>query len=142
MKFSRRNFIKLGSATTLGILGFGGVSFGRTKSFFADDLPAGMFSDPLFGHSADVFKKYIGTSFSMITESVALTVVLSAVKSSVVPGRNRRAECFTLTFNLPSDSPQATYAVFHPNLGNFDLFLVPGKTNEAKSLLHAVVNRI
>ncbi len=57
MKFSRRNFIKLGSATTLGILGFGGFAFGETKSFLADDLPAGIFSDALFGHSTDVFKR-------------------------------------------------------------------------------------
>ena len=96
MKFSRRNFIKMSSATTLGILGFGNFAFGGTKSFFDDELPAGMFADPLFGHSADDFKRYLGTEFSLMTESVVLTVVLAAVNSSEVPSnitaQNRRAE--------------------------------------------------
>ena len=145
MKFSRRHFIKLGGAAA-GILGFGSFAFGQKKSFFADELSAQMLADPLFGYGAEEFKKYLDTGFSLMTEGATITAVLAAVKSSEVRRnqnfRNRRAECFTLSFNLPSDAPQATYKVFHPNLGSFDLFLVPGKSDESASLLHAVVNRI
>ena len=81
-----------------------------------------------------------------MTESAVVTAVLTAVKSSVVSRnqttRNRGAECFTLSFKLPSDALQATYTVFHPQLGTFNLFLVPGKSDQADSLLHAVINRI
>lgn len=146
MKFSRRHFIKLGGATAAGIFGFGSFTFGQKISVSANDLPAEMFADPLYGHGADDFRKYLGTEFSLLTEGEMITAVLADVKSSVVRRnhnfRNRRAECFTLSFNLPSDMPQATYTIFHPNLGNFDLFLVPGKSDEADSLLHAVINRI
>ena len=146
MKFSRRHFIKLGGATAAGVLGFGSFAFGQKKSFFANGLPDGMLADPLFGYTADEFKKHLGTGFTLMTENAAITAVLTAVKSSVVSrnksARNRRAECFTLSFQLPSDAPQATYTVFHPQLGTFDLFLVPGRSDKTESLLHAVINRV
>jgi len=146
MKFSRRNFIKQGGATMVGILGCGGVVFGRKKSFFADNFPSEMAADRLFDYSANDFRKHLGTKFSLKTGSAAFTVVLAAVKSSVISAnianQNIRAECFTLSFDLPSKAPQATYTVFHPNLGTFDLFLVPGKNNKAGALLHAIVNRV
>ncbi|MDQ3130916.1 MAG: twin-arginine translocation signal domain-containing protein [Acidobacteriota bacterium] len=146
MKFSRRHFIKLGGATAAAIFGFGSFTFGQKNSVTGDDFPAEMFADPLYGHGADNFRKYLGTEFSLMTKSETITAVLADVKSSVVGKNkkfgNKRAECFTLSFNLPSDAPQATYKVLHPNLGNFDLFLVPGKSDEADSLLHAVINRI
>ncbi|MGI8642373.1 MAG: DUF6916 family protein [Pyrinomonadaceae bacterium] len=146
MKFSRRHFIKLGGATAAGILGFGNFAFGQKKSFFADQLPDGVLADPLFGYTAEDFRKYLGTEFSLMTEGAAITAVLTAVRSSLAPGKKsarvKRAECYTLSFQLPSNAPQATYTVFHPRLGTFDLFLVPGKTDNAEFLLHAVINRI
>jgi len=146
MKFSRRHFIKLGGAAAAGILGFGSFAFGQKKSFFADRLPDGMLADPLFGYTADEFKKHLGTGFTLMTENAAITAVLTAVISSAVSrnktARNRRAECFTLSFQLPSDAPQSTYTVFHPQLGTFDLFLVPGRSDKTESLLHAVINRV
>ena len=112
MKFSRRHFIKLGGATAAGILGFGSFAFGQKKSFFADDLSSKALADPVFGHSADDFKKHLGTKFSLKTESAAITAVLVAVKSSAtfknVTARNKKPECFTLSFHLPSEAPQAT----------------------------------
>jgi len=146
MKFSRRNFIRLGGATAVGALGFGSFAFGQKKFFFAAQLPDGMLTDPLFGYTADDFRQYLGTKFSLTTEGAAVTAVLTAVKSSVVSGnktaRNKKAECFMLSFHLPSDVLQATYTVSHWRFGTFDLFLVPGKSDKAESLLHAVVNRV
>jgi len=63
MKFSRRNFIKLGGATMVGILGFGEIAFGEKKSFFADQLSDGMLTDPLFGYTAADFKKHPARDF-------------------------------------------------------------------------------
>ena len=146
MTFSRRHFIKLSGATSAGILGLGSFAFGKKKSFFVDDLPSEIYGDPLFGYTAADFRKYLGTEFSLLTESVPITGVLVAVKSSATSrngtAQGRNAECFTLSFRLPSDATQATYTVFHPRLGTFNLFSVPGRSSSAKSLLHAVVNRV
>lgn len=144
MKFSRRHFIKMGGATGAGILGFGNFAFGREKSFFADKLPAEILAVPLY--NANDFRQSLGTNFSLTTQSVVINAVLIAIKSSATSrnktAQNKKAECFTLTFQLPSDAPQATYTVFHPRFETFDLFLVPGQSGKAESLLHAVINRI
>ena len=77
-----------------------------------------MLADPLLGYTANDFRQHLGTEFSLTTESGAATAVLTAVNSSVVAGnknaRNKRAECFTLSFQLPSNALQATYTVLHP----------------------------
>lgn len=146
MKFSRRNFIKLGSATALGTLGLGNSAFGQKNSFFADRLSVNSLANPLSKYTADEFRKYLGAKFYLESPGATDTAKLTAVKSSTVSknvtARNKKAECFTLTFQLPSDAPQAIYTVSHPRLGTFDLLLVPGKNEKAESLLHAVVNRI
>ena len=145
MKFSRRHFIKLGGATAAGTLGFGNLAIGQKNFLFADRLPHSLLTDPLFNYTADEFRKYLGTEFYLMCPGATDTAVLTAVKSSVSRNknaRNKRAECFTLSFHLPSDAPQATYTVIHPHLGTFDLLLVPGKNDKAESLLHAVINRI
>jgi hypothetical protein len=146
MKFSRRHFIKLGGATAMGTLGLGSLAFGQKNSFFADRLPDSSLANPSFNYTADEFRKYLGTKFYLMRPGATDTVKLTAVKSSVVSknitARSKRAECFTLTFQLPSNAPQATYTVSHPRLGTFSLLLVPGNNDKAESLLHAVVNRI
>ena len=145
MRFSRRHFIKLGGATAIGILGSGNFAFGQNEASFYNRLPAEALADPLFGYTADSFRRHLGTSFYMTGESEAVNAMLTAVTSSAFKNRavrNRKAECFTLSFVLPSDAPQTTYKVFHSQLGTFDLFLVPGKNDKDESLLHAVINRI
>ena len=145
MEFSRRHFIKLG-ASAAGVAGFGSFAFGQEKSFLNDDLRSALLADPLFGYTAKDFRKHLGTKFTIMTESAAQTAVLVDVKSSEASkdesASNKKAECFTLSFQTPSKESQATYTIFHPRLGTFNLFLVPGQSNKAESLLHAVVNRI
>ena len=146
MKFSRRNFIRLGGTTALGSLGLGNLAFGQKNSFFADRLPDSSLANPLSDYTADEFRKYLGTKFylksSGATDAAKLTAVKSSTVSKNVTARNKKAECFTLTFQLPSDAPQEIYTVSHSRLGTFSLLLVPGKNENAESLLHAVVNRI
>lgn len=146
MRFSRRRFIALGSAAGAGILGFGGAAFGQGRAIFGGGLPSEALADPLFAYSANNFRQHLGTEFMLATDSMAVYAVLTEVSSFSTEktrrARNKRAECFTLTFRLLSDAPQATYTVSHPRLRTFDLLLVPGQSVEAENLLHAVVNRL
>lgn len=107
-------------------------------------------ADPFFYLTAEDFKKYAGTEFLLFTETGAIAAVLSdvtqikAAKSASRAGRKSSqpvAETFSLSFNLPTEGfTQATYRLQHPNLGEFDLFLVPEASS--KFLLYAVINRI
>ena len=152
MSISRRNFIKLGSAAA-----FVGTSFllpvaatGQKTSGSLEALPPEALADPFFYLTAADFKKHAGTEFLLFTETGAVAAVLSDVTQvkeakSVSRGGKKSsqpvAETFSLSFNLPSEGlTQATYRLQHPNLGEFDLFLVPEASS--KFLLHAVINRI
>ena len=152
MNISRRNFIKLGSAAV-----FVGTNFlmpvlatGQKTDGSLEALPAEALADPFFRLTAADFRKYEGTEFLLFTETGATAAVLSevtqikAAKSGSRAGKKSNqfaAETFSLSFNLPTeDFTQATYRLQHPNLGEFDLFLVPEANS--KFLLHAVINRI
>ena len=90
----------------------------------------------------------------MLTDTGATVAVLSNVAKAQKPieavgrfgnafRRKTTAENFMLSFRLPaSDFSQSTYRLSHPNLGQFDLFLVPGVGESNENLLHAVINRI
>ena len=152
MNISRRNFIKLGSAAA-----FVGTNFlmpvsapgQKTDGGFGALSPEAL-ADPFFYLTAEDFKKYAGTEFLLFTETGAIAAVLSdvtqikAAKSASRAGRKSSqpvAETFSLSFNLPTEGfTQATYRLQHPNLGEFDLFLVPEASS--KFLLYAVINRI
>ncbi len=151
MSISRRNFIKLGGAAALvGANFLKPVSAAGQKTDSLNALPAEVLDDPFFYLTADDFKKYAGTEFTLFTETGAITVVLSKVaqeKSAKIDRRAKKgsskpgAETFSLSFNLPTEGlTQATYRIQHPSLGEFDLFLVPEA--DSKSLLYAVINRI
>jgi hypothetical protein len=152
MKISRRNFIKLGSAAA-----FVGTNFLMPVSAPGQKTDGGLgalspeaLADPFFYLTAADFKKYAGTEFLLFTETGAIAAVLldvtqvQAAKSARRLSKNPSqpvAETFSLSFNLPTEGyTQATYRLQHPNLGEFDLFLVP--EGRSKFLLHAVINRI
>lgn len=151
MKISRRNFIKLGSGAALvgtNLLTPFAAPGQNTNSLRS--LPMEALDDPFFFLTAADFRKYAGTEFLLFTETGAIVAVLSDVTQikAAKParrGKNNssqpRAETFSLSFNLPAEGlPQATYRLQHPNLGEFDLFLVPEA--DSKTSLHAVINRI
>lgn len=152
MNISRRNFIKLGGAAA-----FVGTNLlmpvlanGQKTSGSLSVLPMEALADPFFYLTAEDFKKYVGAEFLLFTETGAIPAVLSDVTQVKAAKSARRAarkssqpvaETFSLSFNLPTEGfQQATYRLQHPNLGEFDLFLVPEASS--KFLLHAVINRI
>jgi len=131
MRFSRRNFIKTGGLAIAGVLGF--TEFARGQKRRGDALSA---------YGADFFNNYLDTEFTLYSEAAETTAVLVAVKETVSRRRKSTAECFTLSFQIPTEAAQATYTVFHPQMRVFDLFLVPGASEEGEHLLNAVINRI
>lgn len=142
MNSTRRNFIKLsGAAAAAGILGLNNPAFGQKKSF-----SAAVSADSLSYYNAENFREFIGTEFTLFNENEPSAAVLTAVKDfaggKVKSSRNKNANCFTLSFEVEAEKPQATYTVFQRRLGSFDLFLVPGKSAKGTHLLHAVFNCI
>jgi hypothetical protein len=155
MKISRRSFIKAGTVFTA----FAGTNLfiapaaeaQKINADFAGALPAEVFADPFLYLTSEDFKKYVGSEFSLITETGAIAVVLvnltqktkSKLASKKTSGRKAVPEAFTLSFEAEKAAfSQKTYKLFHPNLSEFDLFLVPGENLNGKIRLHAVINRI
>lgn len=156
MNTTRRNFIK---ATAIAAL-FAGtdlfaslVSAAETSHDPLAQIPGEILADPFYFLTAEDFKKRIGANFSLIRGNSVTTVQLYKVTQSVRPTGNTQnsaasprtvtKEAFTLTFRAPAGNfSQTTYKLWHPNFGQFDLFLVPGAKVSGMILLHAVINRI
>lgn len=155
MNTTRRNFIKASALATL----FTGTGLFKSVAFASENSPLGelpneVFGDRLFYLTSEDFKKHIGGQFSFMGDKEVITAELSGVTQSVKPIRIARQsngsstrkltkETFTLSFRVSSgDFPQATYQVWNPNLGQFDLFLVPSGKGHDQILVHAVINRI
>ncbi len=142
MKYSRRDFIKIGS-----LVGFGtGLFSALTTNTVGQNLvspSSKFFNDALSLQNSDSFHKLVGTEFVIYTENSAITSVLTEVKTSKTAQRKSGGECFSLIFELPSDDfGQNTYEMFHSSIGTFDLLLVPGQSDTGTALFIAVINRI
>jgi len=76
------------------------------------------------------FAEHVQTKFQASVEGSAKVELLmvSATDSGSGPGR----EQFSIVFRGPLDIflPQQTYQMEHPQMGSFDLFLVPIKREE------------
>ena len=96
------------------------------------------------------FKKLIGSQFTLYTENLATAAVLVEIKEGSIVNekktarlKTRSTEEFMLSFRVSSaEMQQATYQIFHPELGQFDLLLVPAKNKKGENLLNAVINRL
>jgi hypothetical protein len=154
MTISRRKFIKIGSVSAALIagtsLGIEAAVFGQTVDSGGVNLPPEVYGDPLFSYQAETFRKLVGTEFSLQTEDFAETVVLTemmespAVSRKVLRGKQIESkEDFMLSFRVSSaEAKQSTYTMVHPELGKFDLLLVPANNNKGENLLNAVINRL
>lgn len=157
MNKSRRNFIKIGSSAAV----FAGTnlltsvfSSAQEKSAASREFSSQVLGDPLFGLTSENFKKYVGAEFILITDRQTVSATLSNVTQVTMPIKSKQtfkqaivgnmiAENFMLSFQLSAKNfPQATYQFWHPNLGQFPLFLVPGERKKGQTFLHAVINRI
>jgi hypothetical protein len=154
MTISRRNFIKIGGVSAALIagtsLGIEAAVFEKTGDAGSLNLPPEVYGDALFSYHANTFRKLVGSEFSLQTKDFATTAVLTAIKeNSFVSRRTLKgkqiepAENFMLLFRVSSpELEQATYTMFHPELGIFSLLLVPAKNDKGENLLNAVINRL
>jgi hypothetical protein len=76
--------------------------------------------------TAEPFKPLVNERFELEAEDGRVDLELVDVTESATPGADRRAP-FSIGFSGPPDPilPQAIYRLKHPELGAFDLFLVP-----------------
>jgi len=75
--------------------------------------------------TAETFAPRLHEQFELVTDDGRVDLELTEVTESDVPGA-RRAQ-FSIVFSGPTEPifPQAIYGLEHPELGAFDLFLVP-----------------
>jgi hypothetical protein len=142
--FSRRKFLKAGTLVALSAALPISV-FGQNRKD-GDGNPLEQQSDPLANYNRAAFTSYLNSIFQLYTGYSVVEVALTEVKDLMPAGAaavNGR-ECFSLLFRGGSVAlPQNTYAVKHPSLGSFQLFLVPGgpDDNGAQSYV-AIINKL
>jgi len=149
LSITRRKFLKAGTllALSLGaplnlVFGQQGNKGGDGNTFDGQDMPA----DPLAHYTRSAFASYINSIFRLYTGYSTIEVALVEVKD-LAPDAAAAAngkECFSLLFRGGTRAlRQNTYAMDHPALGKFQLFLVPGAPddNGAQSFV-AIINRL
>lgn len=142
MKYTRRDFIKIG-----GFAGFGvGLLSALSPNVHGQNLisPIGqVFEDTLSFYNSATFENLVGSEFVIYTKNSAFSAVLNNVNADSSLKNKNGGECFTLIFELSAENfSQNTYEMFHPSVGTFELFLVPGKSPKGATLGIAVINRI
>jgi hypothetical protein len=131
MKYSRRDVIKLGGLAAISSLGLSGRIIG---------MPQWAQSDLLSSLGIHTFQPLIGTNFYVSAGKFYETVTLVSVKE--LSRITINGECFLLDFEIDSaDAKQAVYQIFHPQIGNFEMLLVPGK-DSGRNVITATINRI
>jgi hypothetical protein len=127
MNFSRRDFVKMSGIAAL-------TSIGLTSSVFSKS------ADALEFQTSRTFSQLIDSDFYISGNDVLTTAKLIDVKD--FPNISSNGECFSMEFETPLKYPKEdTYQVFHPDLGNFELFMNEGKNGEKRVLL-ATINRL
>lgn len=154
MFLSRRSFLKAGAMVALagGIplsaaaLANGQQSGARlSQPTLGGQLPAEIYSDPLFYYHKSTFVAYLNTRFRFQTKALRWVPLwlmevrnVGPVPGAATPGR----ECFSLIFRSQTRFRQNTYTLHHDALGKFNLFLVPvGRFNKWQNY-EAVINRL
>lgn len=131
MKYSRRDVIRLGGLAAISSLGLSNRIIAR---------PQRNRSDLLSSLGAQAFQNLVGTGFYLSAEKFYETATLVSVKE--LGSITKNGECFLLDFEIDSaDAKQAVYQIFHPQLGNFEMLLVPGKAS-GRNIVTATINRI
>jgi hypothetical protein len=76
--------------------------------------------------TAETFRPLLNERFELVAEDGRVDLELVDVTESATPGAERHAQ-FSIVFSGPPEPilPQAIYRLEHPELGAFDLFLVP-----------------
>jgi hypothetical protein len=129
MNYSRRDFIK-----------FGGFALGMLPTLATAGFGSGNSKFELY--ILESAEKLLGSAFTIYTKEFAVESKLLEVK--VADSKTSTSgKCFAMVFELQSNLlEQKTYQMYHPKIGIFNLFLVPGISKVGVPLMIAVVNRI
>jgi hypothetical protein len=128
MEFTRRDFLKIGSAAMVATLGSANPAFPSTGA------------DVLIGLQSASFRNLVGTEFYLSADSISSFARLVEVRD--FPSETKLSECFSLHFECEADQPlQSTYDVFHPEIGNFQLMMPAGKSDSRTTTMVATINR-
>ena len=112
-------------------------------------IPKAAFNDPLATITRAMYLQNMGSKFAFSRRGVKVAdMTLWAINNlnpPFVPDKpTSTRECFSLVFQGPA-SPnlgQNTFAVDHPKLGKFNLFIVPGITSGFYRHYEATINRV
>jgi hypothetical protein len=98
-------------------------------------------TDPLANYSKSAFVSYLNSIFQIQTARGVVDVTLAKVDDMPAP---KGGECFSLVFRGGRAAlKQDTYVMVHPALGTFQLFLVPGGSDQNGAQEYcATINRI
>jgi len=128
MKFSRRDFVKFGGLSAIATLGFSGSTF----ALFGDEV--------LSAQSAESFQALVGTDFYFTREGASMWGRLAKVENFAAASKT--GQCYSMVFEFPrKTAEEATYSLFHPKIGNFELFLTEGHVGKRSALI-AIINRL
>ena len=141
MKFSRRKFIAAVPVVA------GGLTL--TERVFGQRDRAGRIegTDALSKLSWDSFLPFVNTDFKFGAGKSAIVLTLVEMKDSrplASRARRRGQENFVLKFAGAAFEPleQKTYPVNHFNLGDFDLFIGPVKSEKYGMIYEAIINHV
>jgi hypothetical protein len=155
MFVSRRDFLKAGALVALA----GGIPLhaaaivngqqtGAPQSrptSGGNQLPAEIYSDPLFYYHKSDFAASLNTKFRILTRGFRGIVLTLAEVKDVGPVPDQQSpdkECFSLLFRSANALRQNTYKLTHDTLGTFDLFLVPLPKDRLGRRFVATINRL
>jgi hypothetical protein len=161
MNITRRSFLRVGSMIGVSAAMIPGtlakIALGQKSKDDKFELGTGIghaipkeaLSDPVAIITRAMWQQSMGTKFSFSQRGVEVAeLVLWAVNNEnppFVPDQpTSTRECFSLVFNGPP-SPnlkQGTYAISHPKLGKFSLFIVPGIHSGYYRHYEAIINRV
>lgn len=138
---SRRDFVR---SCALLLTAFAAAPRGLRAGVFGVGMKECSLNDLSFA----LFESQVNTHFE-VAATPGRTMPLALIKTlrlipSPPPGASSGWECFSLVFQGSGDQPiaQDTYRFSHPELGRFDLFIVPVAC-EAAGVRHyqAILNR-
>ena len=145
MSISRRKFLK---ASTI-IAVSAGIPINVLASNAANPISqtfTGLMSSPLRSSmDSELFSRYVNTQFTLKRGQTEAKFTLLEVRHWTSCGSKKSPdgkECFSLIFENAGHErlTQDTYAVAHPALGEFPLFVVPASKSQRK--YEALFNRL
>ena len=161
MNISRRSFLRVASSIGVSAAVIPGslatIALGQQSQDNKFELGTGIgfkipitaINDPLASITRAMWQQNMGSKFSFSQRNVKVAdMTLWAVNNlnpPFVPDKpTSTRECFSVVFSGPAtpNLGQNTFAVDHPKLGKFNLFIVPGISSGYYRHYEATINRV